>query len=58
MLQSYRKNRKESNHGINLEKKTHQFVGKTSKNDCRYYKCIKKTKNVTLYNGLIAIPEL
>lgn len=42
MLKSYQKNRKESNHGINLEEKTRQFVGKSSKNDCRYYKRIKK----------------
>jgi hypothetical protein len=31
MLQSYRKNKKESNHTMNSEEKAHQFFGKSNR---------------------------
>lgn len=44
MSRSHRKNRKESNLGINSKETTHEFVDNSSKNDCIFSKRIKETK--------------
>lgn len=44
MLRNYRKNQKESIHGMNSEGAAQKFVDNSSKNDCINSKRIKKTK--------------
>lgn len=58
MLQSYRKNKKESNHTMNSEEKTHQFFGKSTSNNSNYYKGNTKKKDIALFQRIIKISAL